>query len=170
MFRMYRSEVGKVRVEPRPWKSFEERGKNVIAGKAEIDKVIELKRRTNGWSGKFEIHAKNIEDLSKELGGKVDYIFTDPPYGGYISYLDLSTLWNCWLGSMPSRKTRQAELIVGGDLDLTESAYVDRLGKSIIACINMLKKDKWLSVVFQHSITPYFDSILTSPPQPAPNL
>ncbi len=162
IFSIYRYKVAKEPVELPAWKTFEERAQNVIAAKAEIDKVIEFKRRTNGWSGKFEIHAKNIDDLSKELGGKVDYIFTDPPYGGHISYLDLSTLWNCWLGSMPSRKTRQAELIVGGDLDLTESAYVDRLGKSIKACINMLKKDKWLSVVFQHWNTAYFDAILTS--------
>src|SRR5260370_10248790 len=71
---------------------------------------------------------------------------------------------------MPSRKTRQAELIVGGDLDLTESAYVDRLGKSIKACIDMLKKDKWLSVVFQHWNTAYFDAILTSAAQAGADL
>jgi DNA modification methylase len=162
IFSIYRYKIAKEPVELPPWKTFEERAQNVIAAKAEIEKAIEFKRRTSGWSGRFECHARDIDDLSKELGGKVDYIFTDPPYGGNISYLDLSTLWNCWLGMMPSRKTRQAELIVGGDLDLSESTYINRLGKSIKACTNMLKKDRWLSVVFQHWNTAYFDAILSS--------
>src|SRR5260370_20193077 len=71
---------------------------------------------------------------------------------------------------MSTTKTRQAELIVEGELDQYESAYVDRLGKSIRACINMLKKDKWLSVVFQHWNTAYFDAILTSAAQAGADL
>jgi len=27
----------------------------------------------------------------------VDYVFTDPPYGGSIQYMELSVLWLCWL-------------------------------------------------------------------------
>jgi DNA modification methylase len=162
IFSIYRYKIAREPVELPPWKTFEERAQNVIAAKAEIDKSIDFRHRTNGWSGQFEVHARDIDDLSKELGGKVDYIFTDPPYGGNISYLDLSTLWNCWLNTMPSRKTRETELIVGGDLDLSESTYLERLGKSIKACTSMLKKDRWLSVVFQHWNTAYFDAILSS--------
>ena len=96
------------------------------------------------------------------MSNRVDYIFTDPPYGGHISYLDLSTLWNCWLGTMPSSQVRQSELIVGGELDLPESAYVTRLGESIRACLRMLKQNRWLSVVFQHWNVAYFEAILVS--------
>src|SRR5260370_38404566 len=71
---------------------------------------------------------------------------------------------------MSTTKTRQAELIVEGELDQYESAYVDRLGKSIRACINMLKKDKWFSVVFQHWNTAYFDAILTTAAQAGADL
>lgn len=162
IFSIYRYKIAKEPVELPPWKTFEERARNVIAAKVEIDKIIELKRRTTGWTGKFEVYAADIDDLSKDLRGKVDYIFTDPPYGGHISYLDLSTLWNCWLGSMPSQKAREAELIVGGNLDISEDVYVSRLGKSIKACIKMLKRDRWMSVVFQHWNTTYFDAILSS--------
>jgi DNA modification methylase len=162
IFSIYRYKIAKEPVELPPWKTFEERAQNVIAAKAEIDKSIDFKRRTSGWSGQFEVHARDIDELSEELDGKVDYIFTDPPYGGNISYLDLSTLWNCWLNMMPSRKTRQVELIVGGDLEISEGTYTERLGKSIKACTRMLKKDRWLSVVFQHWNTAYFDAILSS--------
>ncbi len=48
----------------------------------------------------------------------VDYIFTDPPYGGaFISYLDLSILWNHWLGFPVTEEALKQETIVGGDLE-----------------------------------------------------
>jgi hypothetical protein len=100
--------------------------------------------------------------LAEELRGRVDYIFTDPPYGGHISYLDLSTLWNCWLGQMPDIGAREKELIVGGELAFTETDYIERLGKSVEACLKMLRKGRWFSVVFQHWNTAYFDTILSS--------
>ncbi len=92
----------------------------------------------------------------------VDYIFTDPPYGGHISYIDLSILWNAWNGTLPSFKDRQRELIVGGDLNLSEDVYVKRLDQSIRTCFALLKPKHWLSVVFQHWSTAYFDAILTA--------
>jgi len=162
IFSIYRYKVAKQPVELTPWKTFEERARNVIAAKAEMDRAIEFKRRTGGWIGKFEAHEEDIDALSKQFKGKVDYIFTDPPYGGHISYLDLSTLWNCWLGIMPSAKVRKRELIVGGELEISESTYTERLGKSIKICIEMLKPDRWLSVVFQHWNTAYFDAILSA--------
>lgn len=162
IFSIYRYKIAKDPVELPPWKTFEERAGNVLSAKDEIDKAIEIKRRTVGWHGRFEMHSRDIDDLSEELQGSADYIFTDPPYGGHISYLDLSVLWNCWLGQMPTSTARERELIVGGELGIQERAYTDRLGRSIAACSRMLKRDRWLSVVFQHWNTAYFDAILTS--------
>ncbi|MBI4443464.1 MAG: hypothetical protein HY649_08840 [Acidobacteria bacterium] len=162
IFSIYRYKVAKHPIELPPWETFEERAKNVIAAKAEIDKAIETKRQTVGWHGRFEAHMRDIEELEHQFRDQVDYIFTDPPYGGHISYLDLSTLWNVWLDQMPTARTRQLELIVGGELNHAETTYVSRLGRSIQACINMLKKDRWLSVVFQHWNVAYFEAILTS--------
>jgi len=162
IFSIYRYKIAKQPVELTPWKTFEERAFNVIAAKAEIDRTIEFKRRTGGWSGKFVVHEKDIGELSRQFKGSIDYIFTDPPYGAHISYLDLSTLWNCWLDSMPSARARKRELIVGGDLEIDETTYTERLGKSIKMCVDMLKPGRWLSVVFQHWNTAYFDAILSS--------
>lgn len=89
IFSIYRYKVAKEPVELPAWKTFEERARNVIAAKAEIDRAIEFKRRTRGWHGKCGVHQKDIQDLAKEFKGEIDYIFTDPPYGAHISYLDL---------------------------------------------------------------------------------
>jgi hypothetical protein len=162
IFSIYRYKVAKEPVELPPWQTFHERAQNIIAAKDEIDRQITYKQRAGGFSGQFEAHAKDVEALSEELEGQVDYIFTDPPYGGHISYLDLSTLWNSWLGVTPSLKNREKELIVGGELEFTEAGYIERLGKSVAACVRMLKKGRWLSVVFQHWNTAYFEAILSS--------
>jgi DNA modification methylase len=160
VFSIYRFKVAKHPISLPPWKTFYERALNVIEAKEEIDKAIELKHKTNGWHGQFEKHEKDIEELSKEFREEVDYIFTDPPYGGHISYLDLSLLWNVWLGDLPSHKAREKELIVGGELNLKENRYIERLGRSISACAAMLKPGRWMSVVFQHWNISYFEAIL----------
>src|SRR5258708_40049370 len=120
IFSIYRYKVAKDPVELTPWATFQERAENILEAKSEIDKAIELKRRTSGWPGRFEVYAKDIGDLEEELRGHIDYIFTDPPYGGHISYLDLSTLWNVWLGHAPTMKALQREFIVGGELEHSE--------------------------------------------------
>ena len=47
----------------------------------------------------FNVYHDSAENLLKYVDkGTVDYIYTDPPYGAHISYLDLSTMWHAWLG------------------------------------------------------------------------
>jgi hypothetical protein len=90
----------------------------------------------------------------------VDYIFTDPPYGAFISYLDLSILWNHWLGFAVEDETRQQETIVGGERGHSETHYKESLARSIKTSFRLLKPDRWFSIVFQHWDTTYFSTIL----------
>jgi hypothetical protein len=92
--------------------------------------------------------------------GSVDYIFTDPPYGAFISYLDLSILWNHWLGFPVTDETREHETIVGGEMGHSEEHYKKSLARSISTCFRLLKPDRWISIVFQHWDTSYFATIL----------
>ena len=162
IFSIYRYKIAKEPVELPIWATFEERVRNVIAAKREIDKTIRFKYNTGGWYGSFEVRNLDIGDLAEQLEGKVDYIFTDPPYGGHISYIDLSILWNNWLGSMPSRKLIAKEIIVGGELRHTEEEYLERLRSSVHACVQMLKDHRWFSLVFQHWNVAYFETILSA--------
>ena len=162
IFSIYRYKIAKEPVELKAWETFEERAQNVIAAKREIDNVITLKSRTGGWYGTFEARNQDVQELGERFNGKIDYIFTDPPYGGHISYLDLSILWNNWLGLSPDEDAHQKEIIVGGELRHTEQEYIERLGKSIRACVRMLKNERWLSVVFQHWNIAYFEAILSA--------
>lgn len=162
IFSIYRYKVAKEPVELPVWKTFHERASNVIEATAEIQRAIRLKANTKGWHGSFETRSQDVEELSKDLSESVDYIFTDPPYGGHISYLDLSTLWSNWLGFAPDLETRKKEIIVGGELKFTEQDYTEGLKKSVRACVRMLKRDRWLSIVFQHWSLKYFEAILSA--------
>lgn len=161
IFSIYRYKVAAKPVELSPWAVFHERALNVLAAKEEMDREIEYRKRTGRFCGKFEVHHYDVDDLPKRIK-PVDYIFTDPPYGGHIAYIDLSTLWNVWNNTVPSQKDRQRELIVGGDLNLSEEVYVKRLHDSIRTCFALLKPKRWLSIVFQHWSTVYFDALLTA--------
>lgn len=47
----------------------------------------------------FNVYCDSAENLLKYVGkGTVDYIYTDPPYGAHIAYLDLSTMLACLAG------------------------------------------------------------------------
>lgn len=162
IFSIYRYKVAKEPVELPSWETFYDRATNILKAKMEIDQAIQLKRQTGGWCGQLEVRSQDIEELRDEYADSIDYIFTDPPYGGHISYLDLSTLWNSWLGSLPDSKKRENELIVGGELNLSESHYQEKLSRSIQACVKMLKPGRWLSIVFQHWNISYFEAILSS--------
>lgn len=72
----------------------------------------------------------------------------------------MSILWNHWLGFPVNNQTRQAEAIVGGESDLSEEHYKNKLAESISACVRLLKPDRWFSIVFQHWDTSYFATIL----------
>jgi DNA modification methylase len=160
IFSIYRYKVAETAVELPPWDVFHERAMNVVEGKREVIRQRRLLASTHGWLGSFEAHGLDIADLPATLGGQVDYIFTDPPYGGHIAYLDLSILWNHWLGFPVPATAREKEIIVGGELRLTEEHYINRLRESVRTCLAMLKRDRWFSVVFQHWNVRYFEAIL----------
>ncbi len=160
IFSIYRYKVAEQVVELPAWGVFRERVMNVIAGKEEVLRRKRLWMRTQGWLGHFDAYGLDVADLPRTLGGKVDYIFTDPPYGGHIAYLDLSVLWNHWLGLEVPTSVRENEIIVGGDLRLTEEHYIGRLRESVRVCLSMLKPNRWLSIVFQHWNVRYFEAIL----------
>lgn len=163
IFSIYRYKVAKKPIQLPLWPTFRERAINVLAAKAEIDQIIEHKRRSAaGWHGEFLAYDRDVLELPRMLGRTADYIFTDPPYGGHIAYIDLSTMWNAWLGILPAPTRAKQEIIVGGDKKHDEKVYTDRLGLSMKACLELLKRDRWLSVVFQHWNISYFQAILTA--------
>ena len=162
IFSIYRYKIAKDIVELHPWECFYSRFPHILKARKEMMQLIEFHKSKDQWRGHSKVYKMDIDELRELYYESADYIFTDPPYGGHISYLDLSILWNSWLGLMPSKEVYEKEIIVGGELNFSEEHYIIRLKESIKASFDMLKNGRWLSIVFQHWNIDYFEAILTA--------
>ena len=157
LFQQYRYYVPKRPGKLDVWNLFERKCLN----------ITKLKKTSEELFGKFfiegdsfNIHTDNAENLLEYVDEKsVDYIYTDPPYGAHISYLDLSTMYHAWLGFSITDEMRNSEAIEGGELHLSESHYLEVLQKSFEKMYISLKDNAWLSLVFHHKKTNLWYSI-----------
>jgi adenine-specific DNA methylase len=167
IFSIYRYKLAAQFVELPIWDTFRGRFLNVLAAKEEVLQLRDYRQNLSGGTLHLDSHvnfrvlAHDAATLGKIIKpASVDYIFTDPPYGAFISYLDLSILWNHWLGFPVTDETRERETIVGGDQGHSEEHYKRSLARGIKACFHVLKPDRWFSIVFQHWDPSYFATIL----------
>ncbi len=167
IFSIYRYKLAAQSVELPIWETFQGRFANILAAKKEVLRFRDYHRKQSGGKigldseKSFRVLSHDAASLDKAIKPcSVDYIFTDPPYGAFISYLDLSILWNHWLGFPVTEETREQETIVGGEQKHSEDHYKQSLARSIETAFHLLKPDRWLSIVFQHWDISYFATIL----------
>jgi 16S rRNA G966 N2-methylase RsmD len=158
IFSIYRYKVAKRVVELPLWEQFEKR----------VERLLDAKRETNQLIGDFYregdtavFRQGSATRLSEWLEpGSVDYIYTDPPYGGHIAYLDLSTMWAAWLDMDPTLADRAEEVIEGGQLRKPREVYHRLLSDSIAQMHQVLKTGGWMSLVFAHRDTSYWEALV----------
>ncbi len=134
---------------------FESRLKKVVAAKKEI--AVRINSQT---IGNAQIVQGTATDLSFIKTESVDYIYTDPPYGKKIPYLDLSVMWNGWLDLEVTEKDYEQEAIEGGEHNKTKDEYNGLIAKSIQEMYRVLKFDRWMSFVFAHKDPEFWHLIL----------
>ena len=103
----------------------------------------------------FQSYQGSATDLGQISTESVDYVYTDPPYGSKIQYLDLSAMWLAWLDLPVSDFDREQEIIEGGRLEKTKEDYSELMSQSIHELYRVLKFDRWMSFVFNDK-NPYF--------------
>jgi 16S rRNA G966 N2-methylase RsmD len=157
VFRYYRYRIAPKPAEVDVMTYFESRFKKVVAGKKEVAGLINANTVKN---------ARVIKGTATDLSGipnqSVDYIYTDPPYGSKIPYLDLSTMWNAWLDLSVSDEDFANEAIEGGEAGKNKQDYSDLLAQSIREMARVLKYDRWMSFVFAHKDPAYWHLIIDS--------
>lgn len=118
----------------------------VIKGKSELDsspyfyKIYDDKNI-------FQGDATNLEKIEST---SIDFIYTDPPYGAKIAYLDLSIMWNGWLDFRVDNELKAKECIEKGSLNKTRDDYHKLMIESLKEMYRVLKYNRYLSFVFQH--------------------
>ncbi len=130
-----------------PWDLFEIRFNIVRNAKQRWNEI--LNRRRIGKD--LTVKTASATELSRFVEeDSIDYIFTDPPYGAHIAYLDLSIMWHSWLKMRVPRKSFNEEIIEGGDAQHSIDHYKSQLNRSFVEMYKALKMDRWLSLVYFH--------------------
>lgn len=90
----------------------------------------------------------------------VDYIFTDPPYGGEgIQYGELSALWCLWLNET---QDLDQEVAFNPYRGLTESHYATGLGDVFANCARVLRPGRWMTVAFANKDPEVWDALMNA--------
>jgi len=134
---------------------YETKYKKVAAAKKEM--VYHINERTIHNAKIVKDTATNLKWIPKE---SIDYIYTDPPYGKKIPYLDLSVMWNAWLDLEVTQDDYNQEAIEGGENHKSKEDYNNLIAQSIKEMYRVLKFDRWLSFVFAHKDPEFWHLII----------
>ena len=162
-----------LRVELPFWFYFNERFQHILKGKKESNKAIPYFKE-----------AKSFDDLKKDANilictqsslrlfdspakipnDSVQYVFTDPPYGGSIQYMELSTMWASWLRG--EKNDPRFALKFDNEITINENQrkdfdyYHKMLKASFEQVFNVLKAGRWLTVTFHNTDIKIYNSII----------
>ena len=138
--------------------------------------VLKAKEETNREITYFKL-AENFADFEKDANiliktasvfdldeivpnGKIDYVFTDPPYGGAIQHGELSTMWASWLGF---EMNFDEELTINEQQGKDFEYYHSMMYAAFRKIFDAMKADAFMTVTFHNTSTRVFNSAIKAP-------
>ncbi|MGB7533970.1 MAG: DNA methyltransferase [Halobacteriota archaeon] len=146
------------------WNCFENRFKKICRGKKQSDEEIQEYKEAKSFDD-----LKNDEnilllnqsslDLSNIPSNSIDYVFTDPPYGDSIPYLELNYMWTSWL---KFDVNFEDEIIISDSPVRNKNfvMYEKMLGAAFRQVYRVLKPEKYLTVTFHSTDIKIWNSII----------
>lgn len=145
------------------------RGNGPLTGTLYVSSLVAETRPTGIMPGKVKDFRKAfvtpfysyVETASNSapksfLREKVDYIFTDPPFGGNLMYSELNFLWEAQLKVFTNNKPEAIENKAQGK-GLRE--YQELMTECFKEYYRVLKPGRWMTVVFHNSKNSVWNSI-----------
>jgi len=112
-----------------------------------------------GKNTRFCISTQSATDLKNIPELSIDYVFTDPPFGGNINYSEMNFLWESWLDIYTNNKF---EAIVNRVQNKGVVEYQELMTNAIKEIKRVLKPNGWLTLVFHNSSSKIWQSIQQS--------
>ena len=153
--RYYRYRIAPKGVNLDLMKTYEKKISAILNAKREIASKINAET-----INQLQVIRGTATDLSFLKKESVDYIYTDPPYGKKIPYLDLSVMWNAWLDLPVTEQDYSLEAIEGGEHAKSKAEYNALIAASIEEMYRVLKFDRWMSFVFAHKDPEFWHLII----------
>lgn len=92
------------------------------------------------------ISTQSACNLDAVPGNSIDYIFTDPPYGGKVQYGELNFVWEAWLDL--DTGWHDQEIIVNETRETTDEDWTRMMRQAMSECYRVLKPGRWLSLCY----------------------
>jgi hypothetical protein len=135
----------------------------VIEGKMDSNNQIKTYKEAKKFSdlndgANIFIKTHNALEIKDILPpNSVDYVFTDPPYGGAIQYFELSTLWASWL---KIDLDYNDEITINKNQNKDFEYYHKMLRASFKEIYRLLKPGKYMTVTFHSTDIKVWNSII----------
>ncbi len=148
--------IPKEHFEINAWNCFENRYKKILKAKKEffqsklnVKYVKNFKGIENNQGNILLINDSCYTALLKLPDNSIDYVITDPPHGDRLPYLELSMMWNDWLGFDVNMDN---ELVVSDakTRDKTVTEYMVLLEKILVEINRVLKNTKYFTLMFNN--------------------
>ncbi|MBI4722699.1 MAG: hypothetical protein HY769_06865 [Candidatus Stahlbacteria bacterium] len=160
---IHRYWVPPIRFEVNAWNGFCNRIEKIINGKTDSNNQIEYYKEAKKFNdlndgANIFLKTHNALELTQIIPkNSVDYVFTDPPYGGAIQYFELSTLWASWL---KMDLNYNDEITINKNQDKDFEYYHKMLRASFKEIYQVLKPGKYMTVTFHSTDIKVWNSII----------
>jgi len=110
--------------------------------------ILKAKKEWAPSPGSHDACISTLSATSMEAipSSSVDYVFTDPPYGGAVQYAELNFVWEAWLGF--SGSWHDHEIIVNRTRNRSEEYWTRMMRMALRECYRVLKPGRWLSLCY----------------------
>ena len=129
----------------------------------EVNLLLTFKNRINralsmnyAKEGSVICSCQSTTDLRNIPESTIDYIFTDPPFGGNLNYSELSFIWESWL---KVRTQNKPEAIMNSVQGKSLPEYQFLMEKCFKEYYRVLKPNRWMTVEFHNSKNAVWNSI-----------
>ena len=142
-----------------------------VTGTLYIPSLMGERPILDAYAGKIDAIKKTIADKRQCVvstgsmtettvsDGCIDYIFTDPPFGGNLNYSELNFLWESWLKVKTNNKP---EAVINDVQAKRLSEYQSLMEKSFFEYYRVLKPGRWITIEFHNSQNSVWNSISES--------
>ena len=144
------------------WNTFENRFKKALRGKKQIAEELQGTRVVDGKGRSTDcptlyLHTASATHLSMLADSSIDYIFTDPPYGGAIQYIELGTMWTAW---MDKEVDATQEITINPRQGKGATEFESMIHEAFCEAHRVLKTGRWMHVTFHSKHFDIWSAIL----------
>lgn len=126
------------------WRAFEYKfSRHLLPGKRAIQDLLAL----NGGDAPYVVFNRDARDYACLPDACIDYVFTDPPYGASVPYLELNAIMTHWL---PGKDDYAAEIVISNSAEREKnlSEWQAGISRAFSEIFRVLKPGRWLTATF----------------------